>query len=414
MAQPIDDQQNEELEGGSTVVVGDALGEKVEAASLASTERLAEIVDRGVELLERTAELVELPEDLLPIRPPTPREVVQRLRDNFEWLDHQLSPVADRFPDLGDALEHLDPTPDEPGSNEGPGEDDDWGPIEWLLFVVGLDWLSRQELTMSFDVDHAAWSFERDPDARFTVWNKRVFTPQDAYAARLGDLMMHGDVVAPGGGSPNVFIGGKPALRSCDSHVCTKATPVPHRGSGFKATYSKITINGFPALRVGDALDEGPHGLNPIVTGCPSVVLGPVAPPFDCWSPSGDLPPPSDIIPFRWDRGRIGHFKGEVVLGVGFDGPFVRVEGTVTAAQLWAEETETTDVLLGDIDGDGIDEALRVRTQATVERALGVADVELEFDPVRRRLEEVDVKPKHVPSRTSDIEVTEEIVEQSA
>ena len=347
--------------------------------------------------------------------PPGAIDVLRNLRDNFQWLDSQLSPVAERFPELGDALENFDPTTDSPRTDDRPDQgdspDDDWGVGEWLLFVVGVEWLSRQELTTSFDVDHAVWSFDRDPDARFTVWNKRVFTPLDGHAARLGDLMMHGDVVAPGGGSPNVFIGGKPALRVCDSHVCTKASPAPHRGSGFRATYGKITINGFPALRVGDALDEGAHGLNPIVTGCPSVVLGPAAPPVECWSPSGDLPPASKLLPFRWDRGRVGHFEGEVVLGVGFDGPFVRVEGTATAAQLWAEETETTDVPLGDIDGDGVDEALRLKSQGTVERALGVADVELEVDPLRRRVKEVEVTPKDVPSRTSDVEVTETVVE---
>ena len=46
---------------------------------------------------------------------------------------------------------------------------------------------------------------------RFHSW----CPPEAAFAARLGDVMMHGDTIAPGLGSPNVTIGGKPALRSC-------------------------------------------------------------------------------------------------------------------------------------------------------------------------------------------------------
>ena len=66
------------------------------------------------------------------------------------------------------------------------------------------------------------------------------------------------------------------------------------------------------------------------------------------------------------------------MLGVDIDGPFVRVEGTVTGARLWAEETAHYDVPLGDIDGDGKLEAWRIKAESKTTRALGISDVELE------------------------------------
>ena len=285
--------------------------------------------------------------------------------------------------------------------------------IEWALFLLVLELLSGLELTLDINVDRALWSFDDEDETRFELWNKTVFTPPAAFAARLGDPLMHGDIVAPGTGSPNVFIGGKPALRICDVHVCTKATPVPHASAGFRSTYGGVEINGFSALRVGDYLDEGPHGLNPIVAGCPTVMLGPVAPPVECYSPDGaQMVPPPATYPFRWRKGELGHFKGKVVLGVGFEGPFARVEGTVTAARLWAEETTTVDIPLGDIDGDGKDEAQRITTRTKTERVLGVSKVEIEVRyPVRRPKVEMTPVGRDDLNPKPEVEHSEEIVE---
>ena len=207
------------------------------------------------------------------------------------------------------------------------------------LFMLVADWLGDHELTPSFAVDQAQWTFDEEDDGHFEVWNKTVFTPDASLAARLGDPMMHGDRVAPGAGSSDVLIGGKPALRICDTHVCTMPAPVPHVGVGFRSPYDRVVINGFPALRVGDFIDEGPHGLNPIVAGCSSVTIGPVAPPVDCWAPEGNEPMrrPSRF-PFRFRRGDRGGGERKVVLGVDIEAPLARVDGTVTAARLWAEE----------------------------------------------------------------------------
>jgi len=47
-------------------------------------------------------------------------------------------------------------------------------------------------------------------------------------AARVGDLTSHGSPLSPGPGSPDVFIGGKPAWRVTDIHSCPLTSPNPH------------------------------------------------------------------------------------------------------------------------------------------------------------------------------------------
>ena len=377
------------------------------------TERLEELFDRAVEEIANTVRVPRLP-DIPGVLDPWGMR--HRLRHGAEWVQDQLEPLRDKMDPVADRIETLRRQPLPSGSRpEGtePEEDDGWGLIEWALFLLLLELLSGLELTLDINVDRALWSFDDEDEARFELWNKTVFTPPAAFAARLGDPLMHGDVVAPGAGSVNVFIGGKPALRICDVHVCTKATPVPHASTGFRSTYGGVEINGFSALRVGDYVDEGPHGLNPIVAGCPTVTLGPVAPPVECYSPDGaQMVPPPATYPFRWRKGELGHFKGKVVLGVGFEGPFARVEGTVTAARLWAEETTTVDIPLGDVDGDGKDEAQRITTRTKTERVLGVSKVEIEVRyPVRRPKIEVTPVERDDLNPKPEVEHSEEIVE---
>ena len=242
------------------------------------TERLEEELD---ELLEHVVHTVRLPRSPEVVKVLDPWDMRHRARRGAEWVEDQLEPLRDRLDPVRDHIEALRRKPiPRSGVGEVEDEDDGWGLVEWVLFGLFLEWLSEQELTLSIDVDRALWSFDDDEDGRFEVWNETVFTPTISHAARLGDPVMHGDPVAPGAGSPDVLVGGKPALRACDGHVCTKATPVPHVGAGFRSTYCGVEINGFPALRVGDFVDEGPHGLNPIVAGCPTVSIGPVAPPM--------------------------------------------------------------------------------------------------------------------------------------
>jgi uncharacterized Zn-binding protein involved in type VI secretion len=96
-------------------------------------------------------------------------------------------------------------------------------------------------------------------------------------AARLGDMTAHGTPLAPGPGSPNVLIGGRPAWRALvDVHVCPMVTPAgtPH-GSGMVTVGSAtVFIGGSPAARLGDIIVEPGGGPNSIVTGEFTVLIG--------------------------------------------------------------------------------------------------------------------------------------------
>jgi len=92
-------------------------------------------------------------------------------------------------------------------------------------------------------------------------------------AARILDQTAHGTPLT-GAGSPNVFIGGKPAWRVGDFHTCPLVTgTVPHVGGVVPAGSTSVLINGLPAARVGDTITEnGPP--NTIVAGETTVLIG--------------------------------------------------------------------------------------------------------------------------------------------
>ncbi|ADD04353.1 uncharacterized protein Nmag_0768 [Natrialba magadii ATCC 43099] len=92
-------------------------------------------------------------------------------------------------------------------------------------------------------------------------------------AARTGDGTAHGTPLA-GTGSPNVFIGNRPAWRAIsDVHSCPLASGVvPHVGGPVVDGSTTVLINNMPAARLGDTIIEnGPP--NKIVSGCPTVLI---------------------------------------------------------------------------------------------------------------------------------------------
>ena len=94
-------------------------------------------------------------------------------------------------------------------------------------------------------------------------------------AARVGDMTAHGTPLAPGPGSFNVLIGGKPAWKAgVDFHTCPLVTVlVPHVGGTVAMGSTTVFINGMPAVRMGDTIVEsGPP--NSIVMGEPTVIIG--------------------------------------------------------------------------------------------------------------------------------------------
>lgn len=90
--------------------------------------------------------------------------------------------------------------------------------------------------------------------------------------ARLADQTAHGTPLAPGPGSPNVLIGGKPAWRIiADMHACPLSDgPKPHVGGVTVVGCPTVLINGFPAAKLGDAIVEA-GAPNAIVSGDPTV-----------------------------------------------------------------------------------------------------------------------------------------------
>jgi|WetSurMetagenome_2_1015567.scaffolds.fasta_scaffold00168_27 uncharacterized Zn-binding protein involved in type VI secretion len=95
-------------------------------------------------------------------------------------------------------------------------------------------------------------------------------------AARLGDSTAHGGVIT-GPGCPTVLIGGMPAARMGDMHVCPMATPatppIPHVGGSILLGSTGVFIGGMPAARMGDmAMCVGPP--SSIIMGCMTVLIG--------------------------------------------------------------------------------------------------------------------------------------------
>ena len=93
-------------------------------------------------------------------------------------------------------------------------------------------------------------------------------------AARMGDTTSHGGTITVG--FPTVLIGGQPAARVGDLHVCPMVTGVvPHVGGPILPPGSPtVLIGGMPAARLGDmATCTGPP--DSIVMGCMTVMIGP-------------------------------------------------------------------------------------------------------------------------------------------
>lgn len=94
-------------------------------------------------------------------------------------------------------------------------------------------------------------------------------------AARIGDQTSHGTPLAPGPGSVNVLIGGKPAWRAtCDVHVCPLIDVLkPHVGGVVAVGSLAVLINSLPAARQGDQVVEA-GAPNPIALGELTVLIG--------------------------------------------------------------------------------------------------------------------------------------------
>jgi uncharacterized Zn-binding protein involved in type VI secretion len=101
-------------------------------------------------------------------------------------------------------------------------------------------------------------------------------------AARILDATTHGLPLMPGPGSANVLIGSLPAWRAMmDQHVCPMVNITGPDGVGMVMMGSPtVLINGMMACRMGDIVMELPGlclgPVNPIIMGCPTVLIGEV------------------------------------------------------------------------------------------------------------------------------------------
>jgi uncharacterized Zn-binding protein involved in type VI secretion len=94
-------------------------------------------------------------------------------------------------------------------------------------------------------------------------------------AARMGDMTAHGGAIVLG--CPTVLIGGMPAARMSDMHMCPMVTPglppIPHVGGPVTLGSPMVLIGGMPAARMGDMLVcVGPP--DSIMMGCFTVLVG--------------------------------------------------------------------------------------------------------------------------------------------
>jgi uncharacterized Zn-binding protein involved in type VI secretion len=99
-------------------------------------------------------------------------------------------------------------------------------------------------------------------------------------AARTTDPTTHGAPLAPGPGSTNVMIGGKPAWRAMiDQHACPAVSISGADGVGSVLMgCPTVFVNGQMACRLGDIVVEKPGlamgPMDPIIMGCPTVIIG--------------------------------------------------------------------------------------------------------------------------------------------
>jgi uncharacterized Zn-binding protein involved in type VI secretion len=99
-------------------------------------------------------------------------------------------------------------------------------------------------------------------------------------AARITDPTTHGAPLAPGPGSMDVLIGGMPAWRALmDQHACPLVSITGPDGVGMVMMGSPtVFIDFMMACRMGDIVVEIPGlamgPMNPIIMGCPTVMIG--------------------------------------------------------------------------------------------------------------------------------------------
>lgn len=209
------------------------------------------------------------------------------------------------------------------------------------------------------------------------------FVAAAPFVARLGDPTVHGSVLGPGLGSPNVLVGGMPAFRAVvDTHLCPLATPAPHGVGTVAVGAATVLVNGFPIARAGDVIAEAGGGPNPIAFGCLTVMAGPLAPPTAVVTPSVE-PPGDGLVTFSNPKARVDGLYAEAQAKAGVVGqegkanPGARVKGELLAALARAEIEGGVRVRI-----PGVDKVLQLGGRASIGAgcAGGEAEIEIGLD----------------------------------
>lgn len=92
-------------------------------------------------------------------------------------------------------------------------------------------------------------------------------------AARQGDPTVHGGAIVAG--SLDVLIGGQPAARMGDAHVCPLCDgPKPHGGGPLAGGAATVLVNGLPVARQADLATCASPAPDAVAVGCPTVLVG--------------------------------------------------------------------------------------------------------------------------------------------
>lgn len=178
--------------------------------------------------------------------------------------------VRERYPDDGEDKEP---------------EDDAWDIPWWIAPVIaGGVWAwDKLDTPFGFDSGEVEWEFDGF-EIDGIPWTIDVeHQPGPPLAARVGEMLLHGNQALPGPGSKDVLIGGQRALTVRDAvAACPRTTTlgVPHAPQRTWTTWNtSVLVNGELLLRQGDWVLESPGGANPLIGGMPSVFAGPQAQP---------------------------------------------------------------------------------------------------------------------------------------
>lgn len=171
-----------------------------------------------------------------------------------------------------------------PESEEEP-EDDDW---DFPWWAVGAGYVAKKlwdklDTPFGFDAGGVDWEIEGF-EIDGIPWTVEVLhEPGPPYAARVGEMLAHGNKALPGPGSKDVLIGGRRALRVVDAVAACQLTTtlgIPHAPQQtWTTSNTSVLVNGELLLRQGDWVLESPGGPNPLTSGMPTVLAGPPAKP---------------------------------------------------------------------------------------------------------------------------------------